>query len=211
MPQPVLFTISFIALFSFLTLIRLYYKIKANVFREPLFSREERAVFIAARAVMGVPLLLATFVHIIAPAKMAWAQFPLPSWLRILGTLSGQGALLFLIWVHRALGKNFSTSIRVKQNHALVTRGPYRIVRHPMYSAYFLIFLSAFLISGNWVIGASGLAIILLLMTARLRLEEDLLVVRFGAAYLRYRDDTPKFFPRPKSIKPARTASIKSW
>ena len=188
---------AFFALFTFLTIIRFYFKVKANVFRERIFSRDESVGLIAARAVIGIPLVVAILNYLFFPQRLPWMRLPLPVWLRWSGLLLAGLSLTFLIWVHRALGKNFSTSIRVKRDHALVKTGPYSLLRHPMYSAYFLIFLSAFFISGNWIIGASGLAVILLLMTVRLRLEEGLLVGRFGPDYVHYCDLTPRFVPRP--------------
>jgi|GEM_PF-4141654 len=65
-----------------------------------------------------------------------------------------------------------------------------------MYSAYLLLFLSAFFVTRNWIIGLSGTAVILFLMTVRLRLEEALVIGRFGQEYLRYRALTPMFMPR---------------
>jgi len=78
----------------------------------------------------------------------------------------------------------------------MITRGPYAWIRHPMYSAYFILFLAAFLISRNWLAGATGLAIILMLMTVRRIREEALLVQRFGEQYRRYRGATGMFVPR---------------
>jgi protein-S-isoprenylcysteine O-methyltransferase Ste14 len=64
-----------------------------------------------------------------------------------------------------------------------------------MYSTYFAFFVSLFLISQNFVIGLCGVAIILMLMTLRLRYEETLLIERFPNDYLRYRETTAKFIP----------------
>ena len=77
----------------------------------------------------------------------------------------------------------------------MIDTGPYRWIRHPMYAAYFVLFLSAFLIAENWIIGASGTAIIGMLMTVRLKREEDILIQRFGRRYLDYRRTTGRFLP----------------
>lgn len=197
------FRLAFFALFTILTLIRLYFKLRANVFRETIFSREESVVLIAARAILGLPLLGAIFVYLLFPGRFLWMRLSVPLSLRWTGICLAGLSLGILIWVHLALGKNFATSIRLKNGHTLVKTGPYGLIRHPMYSAYFVLFLAAFLITENWVIGASGAAVILLLMTVRLRFEEDLLVGRFGKDYVAYRELTPKFLPRPPFPKPA--------
>ena len=78
----------------------------------------------------------------------------------------------------------------------MVTSGPYAWVRHPMYSAYFALFLAVFLISRNWLAGSTGLAIILMLMTFRRVREESYLVERFAERYQSYRQSTGTFVPR---------------
>jgi protein-S-isoprenylcysteine O-methyltransferase Ste14 len=69
-------------------------------------------------------------------------------------------------------------------------------MRHPMYSAYLLLFFGAFLLSANWVIGTGGVGVILTLMTVRLAREERRLAERFGAAWLSYWEATGAFLPR---------------
>lgn len=177
-----------------LTLIRGYYKIKARVYLEKPFSRGEGFHVMASYAAMSIPLIIMTYWYIVYPEKTVSTSIPLPVWLRLFGIVLGGVALMLLIWVHQSLGENFRTTIALKKNHKLVTWGPYRYVRHPMYSAYVIIFISALLISRNLVIGGSGLAIIVFLMTVRLRLEEALLIERFGHRYRLYMETTNKFF-----------------
>ena len=65
-----------------------------------------------------------------------------------------------------------------------------------MYVAYFLFFLGAFLLSRNWIIGFTSTAIILSLMTIRLKNEEKQLISAFGDDYLKYMAETGRFFPK---------------
>src|SRR5881275_3061754 len=51
-------------------------------------------------------------------------------------------ALLLAIWARRAIGSNWSAIVTLKKDHALVTRGPYRYVRHPIYSAILMMFFA---------------------------------------------------------------------
>ena len=189
------FRIAFFLLFSALTAIRSYYKIVTRSFATGLFPMGEGVVLIAIRAVLGVPLFGATFLYAVLPGKAAWMEVPVPVGLRLVGVGGGVLALVVLAWAHHALGRNFSTTLVIKPQHRLVRRGPYRRVRHPIYSSYFLLFCSAFLISQNWVIGGAGLGIILSLMTIRLWKEERLLEQRFGEEYIAYAETAGRFFP----------------
>ncbi len=160
-----------------------------------LFPTGEGVGLIAFRVVLGIPLFGATFLYIALPGKAAWMEVPLPVWLRFVGIGGGMLALVVLTWAHHALGRNFSTRPVIKPHHRLVSHGPYRWIRHPIYSSYFLLFLSAFLISQNWVVGGAGLGIILSLMTIRLWQEERLLEERFGEEYTAYARITGRFLP----------------
>ncbi|MBN1834759.1 MAG: isoprenylcysteine carboxylmethyltransferase family protein [Spirochaetales bacterium] len=191
-----LFRICFICLFCVLTGMRLHYKLRAGLLRERLYAREENVGFIVFRSVLGVPLLWAVFAYAFLPERFPWMYLALPSWLRLVGVILGCAAIALLFWVHQSLDGNFSTSLAPRREHRMVTRGPYAWVRHPMYSAYFTLFLAAFLISRNWLTGATGLAIILMLMSFRRIREEALLVERFGEEYRRYGSSTGMFLPR---------------
>jgi len=190
------FRICFICLFCVLTGMRVYYKLRAGFLRERVYAREENPGFIVFRSVVGVPLLWAVFAYAFVPGSFGWMYVTLPSWLRLTGVVLGGAAIALLFWVHQTLGVNFSTSLAPRHAHAMVNRGPYAWVRHPMYSAYFSLFLAAFLISQSWLAGATGLAIILMLMTLRRVREEALLIERFGEEYRSYRAATGMFLPR---------------
>ncbi len=175
-----LFRYAFIAVFCTLTAIRSYYKIKTGLFREIPFNPEEGIHHIVIRCLLGIPLLMGTYQAIFQPEKVDWTCVPLPVWLRLAGIPLALCALVLLGFVHQKLGKNFSTNIRFKQSQDLVTSGPYRYIRHPMYMAYLVLFIAAFLISRNLLVSLSGTAVILLLMTSRLRVEEAQLKKHFG-------------------------------
>jgi protein-S-isoprenylcysteine O-methyltransferase Ste14 len=192
------FRVIFICVFSCLTALRLYFRIKSGLFREPLYSPKEPLGYILFRSIVGVPLLLAVFFYCCLPDRHGWSYLSLPLGLRIPGAVLAASALLLLLWTHRTLGRNFNTGLAPKSNHSIVKNGPYALIRHPMYLAYCVLFVSAFLISENWVIGLTGLAIIGMLMTVRRVQEERLLIERFGDFYREYRDKTGTFIPRAR-------------
>jgi protein-S-isoprenylcysteine O-methyltransferase Ste14 len=98
-----------------------------------------------------------------------------------LGVLS----LPLLIWVHHTLGRHWSTNLQLKQNHTLITEiteGPYRWVRHPMYTALFGFFVGLALISASWLIVVLVVAAILVLYV-RIDREETMMIDQFGNEY----------------------------
>lgn len=207
---PALFRGLFILLFCALSALRSYFRMRAGLWREPPYSRAEPVGLIVARALLGLPLAAGVAAYCFFPGLWPWAYLILPPWLRLAGAALGAAALLLLLQVHRALGAAFTTSPEPRDGQRLVTEGPYAWVRHPMYVAYLLLFLGAFLLSGSWLVGASGLAVIALLMSLRLRCEERLLTARFGEAYERYRRSTGAFLPRRPYPAPERTSTPRS-
>src|SRR4029079_17209697 len=116
------------------------------------------------------------------PQRMAWASVLLPDWLRWSGAGVGVLAAVFLLWTLHSLGTNLTDTVVTRKAHTLVTRGPYRWIRHPFYDALVLIVLSASLLTANWFIFATGAAVFALL-PIRAGREEANLVARFGDAY----------------------------
>jgi protein-S-isoprenylcysteine O-methyltransferase Ste14 len=116
----------------------------------------------------------------------------------LLGTLGAAlvlAGLGFAIWARVVLGHNWSGLVMmVRDGHQLVRRGPYAIVRHPIYTGMFAAILGTALTLGtlaSWIAVASGLAGILL----RVDVEERLMASEFGAAHADYRARTRKLIP----------------
>jgi protein-S-isoprenylcysteine O-methyltransferase Ste14 len=78
----------------------------------------------------------------------------------------------------------------------LVTSGPYRRIRHPIYTAFLLILGAPLLLSANWLIGGAWLAMTILEVTTRIRIEEAMMLSRFGDQYRAYMATTGRLLPR---------------
>jgi len=96
----------------------------------------------------------------------------------------------------RALGANYRGGVGLYPNHALVTTGPYRLIRHPIYLAFIAIMCLVFVLSANWLLGLSGLLLVGSIAIARIPIEERELHERFGMSWQTYQEQTGKFFPR---------------
>ncbi len=104
------------------------------------------------------------------------------------------GVVLF-IWARKTLRDNYSGHISVKDSQTLVQSGPYRFIRHPAYTGYFLMALG---ISLGYASLAGLVAVLLLLipgMVYRISVEETILAQHFGDAYSQYRHTTKRLIP----------------
>jgi protein-S-isoprenylcysteine O-methyltransferase Ste14 len=103
--------------------------------------------------------------------------------------------LLLFYRSHADLGKNWSISLQIRNEHRLVTTGIYRFVRHPMYSSFFLLAVAQLMLLPNWFAGATGLIGVGMLYAFRIRQEERMMMERFGAEYRDYIAHTARLIP----------------
>lgn len=106
-------------------------------------------------------------------------------------TVAGVG---FAIWARAVLGGNWSGTVTIKKDHTLVRRGPYRVVRHPIYTGCLFGFLGTAISFGE-LRGLAGTAIALLSFWLKSRLEERFLTEQFGSQYEQYRREVRALMP----------------
>ncbi len=114
--------------------------------------------------------------------------------LHIFGLILTVAGLLGALWARTIIGRNWSGYATYKENHELVTNGPYRFVRHPIYSSIFLMFLGTFLYSGLGFVIVMFI-IILFVFLARIKKEEKIMVELFGKKYEDYIKNTYALIP----------------
>jgi protein-S-isoprenylcysteine O-methyltransferase Ste14 len=105
------------------------------------------------------------------------------------------GSIVLAAWAIRTLGAQWSLQAQLKTNHELVTTGPYRLVRHPIYTSLLgMLVATALVFSDNRRL---AIAVVLYLIGTFIRIhsEESLLRQRFGAAFDTYAHSTPAVFP----------------
>jgi len=103
--------------------------------------------------------------------------------------------LLFAVWARLALGSNWSGTVTIKTNHQLIRRGPYRFIRHPIYTGM-LAALLATAITQRLVTGLLGFAVVTFALYRKARREESFLSQEFGEAFVEHRQHTGMFLPR---------------
>ena len=94
-----------------------------------------------------IPFMLILLAYMFSPQILSWARVDLPEWMQWVGVILGAASIPLILWVQRTLGSNFSTRLHVREEHTLVTDGPYRWVRHPMYTALYMNLIAVFLLT----------------------------------------------------------------
>ena len=177
--------------------IRRYYERRsAAIARTELAQDRDNPREITLLSLILTLVNLAIIVYLINPDWLAWSRLPFPDWLRWLGAALGVLGVALLLWTHRTLDKNFFGGVKLRQGHSLVTGGPYRRVRHPMYTALFLIGVGYLLLSSSWLIGLPWLTTIAVTAATRVNQEERMLAEQFGDQYRAYQSRTGRFLPR---------------
>lgn len=143
-------------------------------------------------ALAGLTPLLLWWIN---PAWAAWASMPIPLALRWLAVVVGYAMIPAVLWLFRTIGTNISPRETTREGHQLITAGPYRYIRHPLYTFGAIFYTAVAVTSALWWL----LAVLLIsfgVLVWRTQREEANLVQRFGDDYRRYMERTGRFLPR---------------
>ena len=97
---------------------------------------------------------------------------------------------------HADLGTNWSVTLQMRDDHALVTTGIYRRIRRPMYASIFLLSIAHVLFVPNWIVGRAYFLSFGILYIFRVAREERMMLDRFGPEYETYMRRSGRLFPR---------------
>jgi protein-S-isoprenylcysteine O-methyltransferase Ste14 len=150
---------------------------------------------LATRLAAGLLLWGGLLLPIVAPRTTEWMRVELPAWLRIVGMALALGSVPLLWWVFSTIGNGISPSTATREGAELVTAGPYRWVRHPLYAFAPLAFLGWSLMLQSWFLLAL-IAVVVLWLPYRARREEEYLLLSYGDRYRAYMARTGRFVPR---------------
>ena len=143
----------------------------------------------------GLILWFSPLFYLINPAWMAWSKIGLPEWVRWLGVVLGILCVLGVYWLFSSIGSGITPTSGTRKEHKLVTSGPYRWVRHPLYTVGSSLFIAFGMMADNWFIAALGV-IAFIGMAIRTPKEEANLIEKFGDEYRDYMKRTGRFFPK---------------
>lgn len=160
----------------------------------PRLPRRGRARELVLMTISGTGLGILPALYVLAGVP-AFADYTFQAWQGWLGTAVFAAALWLFYRTHKDLGRNWSVTLEVREQHTLVTSGVYRRVRHPMYSAFWLWAVAQALLLPNWIAGPAGLVGFGTLFFLRVGREEALMIETFGDEYRRYMARTARVLP----------------
>jgi protein-S-isoprenylcysteine O-methyltransferase Ste14 len=116
------------------------------------------------------------------------------SWLPPVGVALGAAGLLLAIWARRCLGRHWSGEVTAKVDHELIRSGPYRIVRHPIYTGAIAMCVGVALVSGR-LQGVLAVLLVGIAYARKIGMEERNLEALFGPAWEEYVRGTKALIP----------------
>ena len=195
MGENALFRIVAAVLMTAMIAISIFFRHRADQTGGRVGRQEEPApvrVGLSLSGLLGFSGLLAYFFW---PSLLAPTTLTMPVWVRWFGVALLAASTLVAWWIFRALGANVTRTVLTREGATLVTSGPYRFVRHPLYTNGALAFTALSLVTTSWWFFAS-VVLGMLLLAVRTRQEEAHLEARFGQAWRAYAASTGRFFPR---------------
>ena len=176
--------------------ISIYFRSKADRdTNEKVSWEKEGLAMILALRIGGLVLWLSMLGYLIYPPLLAWSKVGLPEWTRWLGVGLGIICVLLIYWMFSNIGSGITPTVATRSEHKLVTKGPYRWIRHPLYTFGTIFFLSFALMADSWFIAVMAVLAILLL-SIRLPTEKALLIEKFGDEYREYMKRTGRYIPK---------------
>jgi len=199
--ESLIFRVLFVCVFAVFWLVRGYYARKSRDPDAPR-SREERREALKKEGWTGIALIVLTpieliliFLYVLNPIWMTWANLEFIEVVQWFGLSITGVSIPLAAWVHRTLGRHYSYALETKMEQSIVTIGPYSRIRHPMYSVHTLFNLGMILLTAN--IPLIFFAIIGVPFTyARMKSEEEMMMLQFGDEYASYMLRTGRIFPK---------------
>ncbi|HYA35787.1 MAG TPA: isoprenylcysteine carboxylmethyltransferase family protein [Candidatus Binataceae bacterium] len=156
-------------------------------------------------ATLGILAILhfgAVFLYLVHPPLLRWSALEIAAPIRwialVISCLGAAGE----IWAAVSLGTSYSPMLRVAKERVVVTAGPYRWIRHPLYAFGLPMMAGWGIAADSWFILASGTVLITVLMIIRVPREEAMMLEGFGESYRDYMTRTGRFVPRWRRVRP---------
>jgi protein-S-isoprenylcysteine O-methyltransferase Ste14 len=168
-------------------------------------SAAHRAESAWLTATLGVLALLhfgAIIAYLVNPPLLQWTAFEVAAPIRWIAILTSCIGAVGEIWAAVSLGASYSPLLRLAEERVVVTAGPYRWIRHPLYAFGLPLMAGWGVAAGSWFILATAMILIMVLMIIRVPREEAMMLEGFGESYRHYMTRTGRFLPRLRPALP---------
>ena len=161
-------------------------------------KRTKKTESLVSRLATIIPMLFAfelLFSDLLRIGPLRLRFVPAAAWIEWLGFAIASLGIAIAIWARYCIGEYWSARVTLKEGHRLIRSGPYKFVRHPIYTGMLVGVAGRALTLGDWR-GILALVLVLGAHWGKARREESLLTAEFGEEYAAYRRSTGFLFPR---------------
>jgi protein-S-isoprenylcysteine O-methyltransferase Ste14 len=195
-----IFRTAFWVLFGGLMVMQVYFASRVRQAGERIKADREAIEregwwYAVVRAVGSLSLIAFLVLYGINPPWLGVLSVPLPDWLRWMGVALGAVSFVLYAWSQATLGKAWSPHLQMREEHQLVTTGPYARIRHPIYLALIGFLTGIALVTANWFFIAL-LVVSIVVLALRIPKEEQMMIEDFGEEYKVYMQRTGRLFPK---------------
>lgn len=139
--------------------------------------------------------IIVAILYLFDPPWVSWSYLNLLTEFRLVGFFLALLLIPYTYWIGRTIAQNFSYTIEIQKGQQLIKTGPYKRLRHPIYSSAIFFLASLVLVTDSWLF----LAILLLTVPGlyiRMKREEQMMLEEFGDQYRAYMVQTGRIFPK---------------
>lgn len=141
---------------------------------------------------LGINAIVMLFPYLLIFPEVDVLQMNIPEFLRILGSLDYVLVIIIMYWQMKTLGVNISSN---HEQRKLITDGPYKYVRHPLYLIFIAMSVDIWLVGANWLL-LIGIPMTIIAGIFRAGYEEKLLISEYGEEYIQYKSEVGQLFPK---------------
>ena len=197
MDEELLFRLLIVGIYGVFAAIRIAFRLPASRREEGEQRNPPRvAIFAMSFGIIGYFIIL--ILYLVYFPLVLWFTIPLPLIVRWIGVVAAILCVPSLYWIHTILDKQYSAQLEIQDDHSLIESGPYRKVRHPMYTVFITFLVGIALVVSNLL----GLILSLLItcsFPSIAKTEEAMLTDTFGEEYRSYMKRTGRFLPPLRS------------
>ena len=200
MSTETIFRLIFWLLFGGLIAMQVYFASRVRQAGERVRADREAVAregwgYVVVRLLASLALIAFLVIYAVNPSWVGVLSVTFPEWLRWIGVALGCVAFALYAWAQATLGKEWSPHLQMREEHHLVTTGPYARMRHPIYAAYLAFMTSVALVTANWFFIAL-LVVSIAVLGLRIPKEERMLIETFGEEYKGYMRRTGRLLPK---------------